>query len=177
MLRALSCGLAKQEMPGRARRRERKPRCLEKGAKSGKLGVRWRDGLWEGSRVLIWSFQKPPQALHPVTPFSISMGNQQQNLLLRLPFLAIQWTRLCIFFIHIFHDKESEKTETSLAVQWLRFRFPRARGAGSTPGQGTKIPHAVQRGQKQKVKKIKSKMYTFGNSSGLGLWREVVRLC
>lgn len=28
-----------------------------------------RDGLWEGSRVLIWSLQKPPQALHPVTPF------------------------------------------------------------------------------------------------------------
>ena len=28
-----------------------------------------------------------------------------------------------------------------------------AGGTGSTPGQGTKIPHAVQRGQKEKKKK------------------------
>ena len=31
---------------------------------------------------------------------------------------------------------------TSLAVQWLRLHISTARGAGSIPGQGTKIPHA-----------------------------------
>jgi len=32
---------------------------------------------------------------------------------------------------------------TSLAVQWLRFWTSKAKGAGSIPGQGTKIPCAV----------------------------------
>ena len=32
---------------------------------------------------------------------------------------------------------------TSLAVQWLRLRVPKAGGTGSTPGRGTKIPHAA----------------------------------
>ena len=32
---------------------------------------------------------------------------------------------------------------TSLVVQWLRLSIPNAGGAGSIPGQGTKIPHAV----------------------------------
>ena len=42
---------------------------------------------------------------------------------------------------------------TSLVVQWLRFHASNARGAGLIPGQGTKIPHAVQRGQnKNKIK-------------------------
>ena len=42
---------------------------------------------------------------------------------------------------------------TSLAVQWLRRHVSNAVGAGSIPGQGTKIPHAVQHGQKRKKKK------------------------
>ena len=37
---------------------------------------------------------------------------------------------------------------TSLAVQWLRLRASTAVGVGLIPGQGTKIPHAMQRGQK-----------------------------
>ena len=36
---------------------------------------------------------------------------------------------------------------TSLAVQWLRLHTPNVGGTGSIPGQGTKVPHATQRGQ------------------------------
>ena len=39
---------------------------------------------------------------------------------------------------------------TSLAVQWLGLRPSTAGGAGLIRGQGTKIPHATQRGQKKK---------------------------
>ena len=37
---------------------------------------------------------------------------------------------------------------TSLAVQWLGLGASPAGGTGSIPGRGTKILHAVQRGQK-----------------------------
>ena len=42
---------------------------------------------------------------------------------------------------------------TSLAVQWLRLSAANAGGAGSSPGWGTKIPHATQQGQKKPHKK------------------------
>ena len=38
---------------------------------------------------------------------------------------------------------------TSLAVQWLRLCTSTAGGTGSIPGQGTKIPHAMQCNQKK----------------------------
>ena len=38
---------------------------------------------------------------------------------------------------------------TSLEVQWLRLCASNAGGMGSITGQGTKIPHAVRRGQKK----------------------------
>ena len=38
----------------------------------------------------------------------------------------------------------------SLAVQWLGLGAFTAMGLGSIPGQGTKIPQAVQHGQKIK---------------------------
>ena len=38
----------------------------------------------------------------------------------------------------------------SLAVQWLGLHTFMAEGAGSTPGQGTKIPQASQCGQNNK---------------------------
>ena len=41
---------------------------------------------------------------------------------------------------------------TSLAVQWLRLCASNARDAGSTPGQGTKIPYARWCSQKKKKK-------------------------
>ena len=44
---------------------------------------------------------------------------------------------------------------TSLAVQWLRRRASNARGMGSIPGGGTKIPHAVWCDQKSIRKKKK----------------------
>ena len=39
---------------------------------------------------------------------------------------------------------------TSLAVQWLRLRASTAGGTGSTPGRGTKIPHARRPKKKKK---------------------------
>ena len=40
---------------------------------------------------------------------------------------------------------------TSVLFQWLRLHAPTAGGLGSIPGQGTKIPHAVWCGQKNKM--------------------------
>ena len=37
-------------------------------------------------------------------------------------------------------------------VQWLTLHTSNAEGAGSIPGQGTKIPHAVQHNQRLKKK-------------------------
>ena len=42
-------------------------------------------------------------------------------------------------------------SRTSLAVQWLRLLTAIAEGAGSIPGQGTKILHARHCGQKEKL--------------------------
>ena len=42
---------------------------------------------------------------------------------------------------------------TSRPVQWLRLLAANVGGTGSTPGQGTKIPHAVWLSQKIKKKK------------------------
>ena len=39
-----------------------------------------------------------------------------------------------------------KKKRNFLAVQWLRFHTPKAGGTGSSPGWGTKIPHATWRG-------------------------------
>ena len=45
---------------------------------------------------------------------------------------------------------ENDSPEVSLAVQWLRLCTSTAGAIGSIPGQGTKIPHAVQRRPKKK---------------------------
>ena len=39
---------------------------------------------------------------------------------------------------------------TSLETQWLRNHTSTAGGLGSIPGPGTKMPHAMQHGQKKK---------------------------
>ena len=44
-------------------------------------------------------------------------------------------------------------------VQWLGLGTFTAKGAGSIPGQGTKILQAEQRGQKEKEKKIESSVF------------------
>ena len=55
---------------------------------------------------------------------------------------------LCVFY----HNKKMGK-RASLVVWWLRLCASSARGAGSIPGWGTKIPHAMHCGQKIKNKK------------------------
>ena len=52
---------------------------------------------------------------------------------------------------------KTEASGTSLAVQWLGLSTSTAQGAGSIPGQGTKIPQAVWCGQikKKKVRPLK----------------------
>lgn len=44
---------------------------------------------------------------------------------------------------------------TTLVVHWLGLRASTAADAGSIPGQGIQIPHAVQHGQKHIKKRIK----------------------
>ena len=39
--------------------------------------------------------------------------------------------------------KEKGKRETSVVIQWLRFRASNAGKAGSMPSQGTKVPHVA----------------------------------
>ena len=48
---------------------------------------------------------------------------------------------------------EIEIQGTSQAVQWLRLRASTAGGTGSIPGEGTRILHAAQCGQKKKKKR------------------------
>ena len=50
-----------------------------------------------------------------------------------------------------------EQCGNSLAIQWLRRHASTAGDTGSMPGQGTKILHVMQRGQKGKILKIKRK--------------------
>ena len=52
--------------------------------------------------------------------------------------------------------KKKKYMGNSQAVQWLGLCAFTVEGLGSIPGQGTKIPQAVQRGQKQ-IKKTKQK--------------------
>ena len=46
-------------------------------------------------------------------------------------------------------------------VHWLRFCTFNVGGAGLIPGQGTKIPHAVQHGRGEKKRKKKKKNLRF----------------
>ena len=49
---------------------------------------------------------------------------------------------------------------TSLTIQWLGLHASNAGGVGSIPGWGTKIPHAVQHGQRKERKKRKGNPQT-----------------
>ena len=50
--------------------------------------------------------------------------------------------------------KEKDSVGPFLAVQGLRLHTSNAEGMGSNPGQGTKIPHAIQHSlKKKKLKK------------------------
>ena len=50
---------------------------------------------------------------------------------------------------------EDISVETSLVVQWFRFCASKARGMGSIPGGGTKIPRTKLHSQKNKQTKKK----------------------
>ena len=58
---------------------------------------------------------------------------------------------------------------TSLAVQWLGLGASTAGGPGSIPGQGTKIPQAARRGQKNKQKQRRNRKGRRGLGNGTGL--------
>ena len=51
------------------------------------------------------------------------------------------------------NNKKTNSLGTSLAVQGLRLHFPNTGSTGSIPGQGTKILHGSECGQKKKEKK------------------------
>ena len=50
---------------------------------------------------------------------------------------GLQCMRLKLSQLHITHSW------TSMGVQWLKCHTPNAGGMGSSPGQGTKIPHGA----------------------------------
>ena len=47
------------------------------------------------------------------------------------------------------HKTQTRRPRISLAVQWLGLHAFTAKGLGSIPGRGTKIPQAVWRGQEE----------------------------
>ena len=57
---------------------------------------------------------------------------------------------MCQCFISFYDWVICHSMGISLAVQWLRLCNSITGGVGSISGQRTKIPHAVQRGQKKK---------------------------
>ena len=61
----------------------------------------------------------------------------------------------CTLFAARYGWTEKVGYGTFLAVQWLRFCASNARGLGSIPGWGTKIPHAARCGQENIKKKKK----------------------
>ena len=56
---------------------------------------------------------------------------------------------------------QKENWVTSPAVQWLGLCPSTARGTGSIPGQGTKIPHATWQCSQKKKKKVKLSFASF----------------
>ena len=52
-------------------------------------------------------------------------------------------------------------------VQWLRLHAANAGGAGSIPGWGTRIPHAVRHGQRIKQQQ-QQQIYIYGTN-----WEEI----
>ena len=60
------------------------------------------------------------------------------------------------------HRHRKQIYGNSLAVQWLGLHASTAKGTGSIPGQGTKIPQAVWCSQKTERKKENKLMATKG---------------
>ena len=65
------------------------------------------------------------------------------------------WDQSCGSPHEVTGIKKKLLSGTPLVIQWLTLHAANAGATGSVPGQGTKIQHAVQRGQKIEVKKKK----------------------
>ena len=78
---------------------------------------------------------------------------------------------LLLYMFKNVHNKKLNEG-TSLAVQWLRLHASTAGGMGLTPGRGTKMPHAVQHGQKKKLNDIKESLLILGGVIMI-LWTDV----
>ena len=61
----------------------------------------------------------------------------------------------------IFLRIKKNVTGNSLGVQWLGLHAVTAKGPGSIPGQGTKIPHATWCGQKKNRLRKKKELYSY----------------
>ena len=74
------------------------------------------------------------------------------------------WDQSCDSPLVVTGIKKKLLSGTPLVVQWLTLHTADAGATGSVPGQGTKIPHAVQRGQK--IEKKKKKLFSWGADWG-----------
>ena len=68
---------------------------------------------------------------------------------------------MCLWYIVTVSKITLKKfsTGTSVVVQWLRVHVASAGDAGWNPGQGTKIPHALQHNQGIKKKNLNKNCY------------------
>ena len=67
--------------------------------------------------------------------------------------IRINEKELMVFML--INQNYTKYLETFLAIQWSRLLGSNAGGSGSFPGQGTKIPHAVQSKKKKKRERMK----------------------
>ena len=77
-------------------------------------------------------------------------------------------------FPHQDRQKKKSRAGISLAVQWLGLCASTAGGVGSIPGQGTKIPHAAERGQKKAVQVPGGTQKAFGSPFSFSTKCEVI---
>ena len=82
-------------------------------------------------------------------PRSQPYVTNSQNLALRGTSLLKPFTSAHTFLSSEFNSFPEVLHRTSLAAQWLTLCASSARGTGSTPGQGNKIPHAAWCGQEK----------------------------
>ena len=101
------------------------------------------------------------------------------------PPTPVLWLRefhgLCPWGCKDLDTTEQLSLSLSLVVQWLRLHTSNAGGAGSIPGQRTKIPYTTQCSQKlKKKKKINDKIYRIFKCSkrkhGVNYKRTPIRL-
>ena len=86
------------------------------------------------------------------------------------PPTPVLWLRefhgLCPWGCKDLDTTEQLSLSLSLVVQWLRLHTSNAGGAGSIPGQRTKIPYTTQCSQKlKKKKKLMTKVREFLNAA------------